>query len=46
VHASACGTVLILLAMLEDRRDLNLSENARAWADAACRAGSESFTFN
>lgn len=40
VHASGCGTVLTLLAMPEDRRDLSLSENAREAVIAAITTGS------
>ena len=34
------------VAMPEDRRDLNLSENARASKSAACRAGGETLTLS
>jgi hypothetical protein len=40
VHASGCRTVLTLLAMPEDRRDLSLSENAREAVIAAITTGS------
>ncbi len=37
--SAACGTVLTLLAMPEDRRDLSLSENAREAVIAAITTG-------
>jgi AcrR family transcriptional regulator len=40
VHASGCGTVLTLLAMPEEGRDLSLSENAREAVIAAITTGS------
>jgi AcrR family transcriptional regulator len=40
VHASGCGTVLTLLAMPEDRRDLVLSATAREALIAAITTGS------
>jgi AcrR family transcriptional regulator len=40
VRASGCGTVLTLLAMPEDRRDLGLSETAREAVIAAITTGS------
>jgi len=40
VHASACGTVLTLLAMPENERDLGLSETAREAVLAAVTTGS------
>ena len=39
VRASGCGTVLTLLAMPEDRRDLGLLETARAAVIAAITTG-------
>jgi hypothetical protein len=40
VRASGCGTVLTLLAMPENRRDLGLSETAREAVIAAITTGS------
>ncbi len=42
-HASACGTVLTLLAMADGRRDMSLSELAREAAIAAITTGSPAF---
>ncbi len=42
-HAAGCGTVLTLLAMAEDRRDMSLSETARRVAVAAITTGSPAF---